>query len=228
MAAAPPAGQAPRAEVRHPLFARAFDRLSGLMEREVARHRDELLAGLSGRVLELGAGNGMNFTHYPATVEEVVAVEPEPYLRARATRAASRASRPVTVVDAVADALPVADASFDAAVCSLVLCSVPDQALALAELRRVVRAGGELRFFEHVRSPAARKARFQELLDRSGAWPRVAGGCHCARDTRAAIEAAGFRIERARPVDVGSQWMPTNPHLLGRARRVATEDEPSA
>jgi ubiquinone/menaquinone biosynthesis C-methylase UbiE len=204
--------------VRHPLFARAYHRLSALMEREVGTYRDELLAGLSGEVLELGAGDGMNFAHYPWTVRRVVAVEPEPYLRARADDAAHRAHVPVTVLDAVADELPIADASVDAAVCSLVLCSVTDQRRALAELRRVVRAAGELRVFEHVRSATATKARVQAAVDRSGVWARVAGGCHCARDSLAAIADAGFQPADLRRVDVGPSWLLTNPYVLGRAR----------
>jgi ubiquinone/menaquinone biosynthesis C-methylase UbiE len=204
-------------DVRHPLFARAFHRVSGLMEHEVGRHRDALLGGLSGQVLEVGAGNGMNFAHYPSAVWRVVAVEPEPYLRARAEQAADRAAVSVTVLDAVADELPLEDASVDAAVCSLVLCSVPDQGRALAELRRVVRPRGELRVFEHVRSPSAGKARLQHAFDRSGVWPRLAGGCHCGHDTLAAIEEAGFAAAELRRVDVGPSWLITNPHVLGRA-----------
>ncbi len=203
--------------VRHPLFARVFDQLSRLMEKEIAGHRDELVSGLTGRVLELGAGNGINFAHYPDTVEQVVAIEPEPYLRAKAVLAAARTPLSITVADGLAEALPLPDASFDTAVCAIVLCSVHDQRLALAELRRVLRPGGELRFFEHVRSTNPRKARLQRALDRSGAWPFVAGGCHCARDTPAAIRASGFRIERPRSVDVGPAWLFTNPYLLGRA-----------
>lgn len=205
--------------LRHPLFARLFDRLSRLMERELAHHRDELLAGLSGRVLELGAGNGLSFARYPSSVEQVVAVEPEPYLRAKAELAAARAPVTTVVVEGVAAALPFDDVSFDAAVCSLVLCSVPEQDLALAQLRRVLRADGQLRFFEHVRSPTPHKARLQNGLDGSRVWPRLAGGCHCARDTEATIRASGFRIERVRSVDVGPRWLPSNPHLLGRAVR---------
>jgi ubiquinone/menaquinone biosynthesis C-methylase UbiE len=189
------------------------------MEREVGAYREELLAGLSGRVVEIGAGNGMNFAHYPATVEEVVAIEPEAYLRAKAEEAARKAPVLVGVGDGVADSLPLPDREFDAAVVSLVLCSVPDQARALAELRRVLKPGGELRVLEHVRSGAPRKARVQVLLDRSGVWPFFGGGCHCARDTVSAIAAAGFRVERMRSLDVGPSWLHSNPHMLGAARR---------
>ena len=128
--------------VRHPIFARLYARVSPGVERKgAAEHRDELLAGVAGRVIEIGAGNGLNFAHYPASVTEVVAVEPEPYLRGRAQEAAESAPVPVTIVDGVADDLPADDGAFDAAVASLVLCSVPDQATALAEVRRVLRPG---------------------------------------------------------------------------------------
>ena len=205
-------------EVRNPVFARIFPLCGRLMEREVGPLRDELLAGLEGRVVEIGAGNGMNFAHYPPAVREVVAAEPEPFLRAKAVEAAASAPVPVSVVDAVADRLPYEDASFDAVVFSLVLCTVPDPAIALAEARRVLRPGGELRFFEHVRAASPRKARVQDALDRWGVWPHMVGGCHCARDTGAAIAAAGFAIEQERDFSVGPPWGLTDRHLLGRAR----------
>jgi len=187
------------------------------MERDLGGRRRELLSGLSGRVLELGAGNGMNFGHYLGAVEEVVAVEPEPYLRARAQAAARTASVHVVVQDAIADELPHAAGSFDAVVACLVLCSVPDPGRALAELKRVLKPQGELRFLEHVRSSSSRKARVQHTLDR-GLWPAIAGGCHCARDTAAAMTSAGFAIEQIRDIDLGPAWMHTNPHVLGVAR----------
>ena len=189
------------------------------MEPEVGPRREELLAGLSGRVLEVGAGNGINFRHYPNSVEEVVALEPEPYMRARAERAAGSSSVKVRVSAGVAEALPFPDASFDGAVACLVLCTVRDQALAVAELRRVLKPGGELRFLEHVRSPQAVKARAQSALDRAGVWPWLGGGCHCSRDTVALIRDAGLELKHARSVDLGPSWAPTNPHVLGAATR---------
>jgi ubiquinone/menaquinone biosynthesis C-methylase UbiE len=206
--------------VRHPLFARAYLWLSVLEEKGGrAEHRERTLAGLSGRVIELGAGNGLNFAHYPAAVSEVVAVEPEPVLREAARRAASEAPVHVSVVDGVADALPVEDSSMDAAVASLVLCSVPDQGRALAEVRRVLRPAGELRFYEHVLSRARGVARFQRFSDATY-WPHIAGGCHMARDTARAIEAAGFTIEsQKRWTYRPSAWLPPEPMILGVARK---------
>jgi ubiquinone/menaquinone biosynthesis C-methylase UbiE len=204
-------------EVRHPLFARFFHRLSRLMEREIGDRRDETLAGLSGRVLEVGAGNGMNFGHYPDSVSEVVALEPEPYLRERAETAAAGARVPVSVQAGLAYPLPFEDGSFDAVVFSLVLCTIPEPGAALAEARRVLKPAGELRFLEHVLSERPRKAATQRRLDRWGVWPRVGGGCHCARDTVAAIEAAGFKIERLERFGLGPRSNPTHPHVLGTA-----------
>jgi SAM-dependent methyltransferase len=209
-----------KATVHHPIFARVYARQSQGMERQgAAERRRSLLAGLQGRVIEIGAGNGLNFGHYPEGVTEVVAVEPEPYLRALAVAAARQAAVPVQVLDGEADPLPAADGAFDAGVASLVLCSVPDQAGALAELFRVIRPGGELRFFEHVRADTPGLARVQRLLD--PVLPLVGGGCHASRDTLAAIAAAGFevgRYERFRFPD-GRFRSPTSPHVLGAARR---------
>ena len=205
--------------VRHPLFARFFDRFAAKDEEHgQAELRDELLRGLSGRVIEVGAGNGLNFPHYPAEVEELVAVEPEACLRERAVAAAQTAPVPITVLDGVAGRLPAGDGSFDAAVVSGVLCSVPDQGSALADLRRVLRPGGELRFYEHVRGRNPVRRRFQDAVDL--VWPRLMGGCHPNRDTLAAIERAGYTIEACRGFEFppGARLSPVSPRILGVAR----------
>lgn len=205
--------------VHHPLFARVYARLSHAAEsRGQADYRRRLLAGLRGRVVEVGAGNGLNFAHYPPEVEEVVAVEPEAHLRALAQEAARAAAVSIEVVDGTANRLPLDDASCDGAVASLVLCSVPDQATALAEMRRVLRPGGELRFYEHVLSGEPRMARVQRAADATF-WPRLAGGCHAARDTGAAIAAAGFAVEQEERFPFRPSFvMPAVPHILGVAR----------
>jgi ubiquinone/menaquinone biosynthesis C-methylase UbiE len=205
--------------VSHPIFSRFWAWMSPRMDRGgAAEYRHRLLAGLTGRVLEVGAGNGLNFAHYPSDVTSVLAVEPETLLRQVARENAARAPIPVEVVAGVADRLPVEDESVDAVIYSLVLCSVTDQARALREGRRVLRHGGQIRFFEHVQGESAGLRRAQKLLDAT-VWPTLGGGCHCARDTRAAIESAGFTIgalEGFRFPDT-RLTLPTSPHILGRA-----------
>src|SRR6202171_603364 len=182
--------------VRHPVFARFWAWMSPGMDRGgAADYRRRLLAGLTGRVIEIGAGNGLNFAHYPLDVTDVLAVEPERHLRTIARQNAARAPVPVEVVAGVADHLPATDASVDAVVFSLVLCSVPDQSRALREAERVLKPGGELRFFEHVQAERAGLRRGQLGLEAT-IWPALAGGCHTGRDTAAELENAGFTIEQ--------------------------------
>jgi ubiquinone/menaquinone biosynthesis C-methylase UbiE len=209
----------PDNKVSHPIFARLYAWTSPRMEQAgYGARRDQLLTGLTGRVIEVGAGNGMNFAHYPAAVTDVLAVEPEPRLRELAHAKARDAPVSIEVVDGTADDLPAEDATFDAAVASLVLCSVPDVAGALAEIRRVVRPGGQLRFFEHVRADTSGLARVQRLLDAT-VWPTFVGGCHPHRDTRAAIERAGFTIDDIEHIRIPETRIPapTSPHILGVA-----------
>jgi ubiquinone/menaquinone biosynthesis C-methylase UbiE len=205
--------------VNNPLFARYFARFGGRNEERGNRElRQEMLAGLSGRVLEIGPGNGLNFPHYPPSVREVVAVEPEPYLRSHAVEAAAAAPVPIQVADGTADALPVADGSFDAVVVSGLLCSVADVPAALAEFHRVLRPGGELRFYEHVRSRDLLFAGYQQAAGL--VWPRLMGGCHPQRQTQAAIDQV-FTIETCRgfrfPAD--AYLWPVAPRILGIARK---------
>ena len=207
-------------EVHHPIFARVYERLSWKEDESgEADLRRELLAGAAGRVIEVGAGNGLNFPHYPETVAEVLAVEPEDYLRERAEAAAGEAPVPISVVDGLADRLPAEDASFDVGIASLVLCSVPDQAAALAEFRRVIRPGGELRFYEHVLAEHPGLARAQRLSQ--PIWTFIGGGCHPDRDTAGAIEAAGFEIEASRRFFFRPSLLVhlAGPKVLGKARR---------
>lgn len=212
--------------VHHPVFARFYARFSLAADEQagIAVRREELLAGLAGRVIEIGAGNGLNFARYPAGVSEVVAIEPERSLRALALEAAHRVEVPVDVVPGVAESLPVKSEAFDAAVLSLVLCSVRDVPRTLAEVRRVLRPGGELRFFEHGRADTPGMARAQRLLDAT-VWPSLFGGCHTARDAVAAVTDAGFQLgshTRFRVPERGLA-MPTSFCVLGVARRPFTE-----
>jgi ubiquinone/menaquinone biosynthesis C-methylase UbiE len=205
--------------VNNPLFARYFARFGGRNEERGNRElRQEMLAGLSGRVMEVGPGNGLNFPHYPGSVQEVVAVEPEPYLRSRAAEAAADAPVPIRIADGTADELPAADGSLDAVVVSGLLCSVADVPAALAEFHRVLRPGGQLRFYEHVRSRDVLFAGFQQAADL--VWPRLMGGCHVRRQTRAAIEQV-FTIQTCRgfrfPAD--AFFWPVAPRILGIARK---------
>jgi ubiquinone/menaquinone biosynthesis C-methylase UbiE len=205
--------------VHHPIFARFYPKLARAMERGgMAEHRAALLADLNGEVLEIGAGSGSNFRHYPATVTRVVAVEPEPHLRRTAQAAAGGAPVPVEVVDGFAERLPAGDASVDAVVCSLVLCSVRDPAAALREIGRVLVPGGELRFLEHVRAETPGLVRVQRFMDATF-WPRIAGGCRTGRDTAAAIEDAGFTLDRIDRFLFPDVRTPTSSHILGVATR---------
>ncbi|CAM5608775.1 class I SAM-dependent methyltransferase [Streptomyces pilosus] len=218
--------RATRDPVHHPVFARIYARASVAAETRMgmARVRDSLLGGLSGRVIEVGAGNGLNFAHYPGAVSEVVAIEPERELRALAVEAALRARVPVDVAPGVAEALPVKSEAFDAAVFSLVLCSVRDVARALAEARRVLRPGGEVRFFEHGRGGGPVMRLTQRTLDRT-LWPPLAGGCHVARDPVGALRGAGFELGPYRRMTMPEKGpvLPQSYCVLGTAWRPADE-----
>jgi SAM-dependent methyltransferase len=181
-----------------------------------ADHRRRLVEQATGEVLEIGAGTGRNLPLY-RTATRVVALEPAPGMRARAERAARVARVAVEVVDGRAEALPFPDAAFDTVVASLVLCTVPDLARTLAETHRVLRPGGTLRFYQHVRADDARLARWQDRLERPCGW--LAAGCHPNRDVLAAITAAGFRVLELDRFDFQIMPPPVRPHVLGVAKR---------
>jgi SAM-dependent methyltransferase len=216
------AGQTETGSAAHPWFARLWAfALEHLEPAELRGQRAELVAGLSGTVVEVGAGSGSTFPWYPPEVARVIAIEPEPYLRRVSIEAALTAPVAVDVVEGTAEALPLADGEADAVVFALVLCSVPDQAAALAEAARVLRPGGELRYYEHVAEPRGTLARrYQELVDRSGLWARAGGGCQVSRETGEAILAAGFAIDHEQVVTFGPPGTPVRRHLAGVARKV--------
>ena len=221
-------GGSPRSEgsardgaVSHPIWSRFVARLmSDIESKGNAEHRRDNLAGVKGRAIELGVGTGLNFAHYPESVTELVAAEPDAYMREQAIAAAAAAPIRVSVVDWPAEALDVADASFDVGVACLVLCCVRDQRRALEELFRVIRPGGELRYYEHIRAGGGALARLQVGADRLG-LSRLLGNEHFARLTHQAIRHAGFEVEQERrfrfqpsPLDFIS-----SPHVMGVARR---------
>jgi ubiquinone/menaquinone biosynthesis C-methylase UbiE len=177
-------------------WGRAFSALydSGLKAVEEAGLRDmraELLAGAGGRVVELGAGTGANLEHYP-DVEELVLAEPDPHMTKRLRIRLTTSGRAATIVEAPAERLPLEPASFDTAVVTLVLCTVPDPAAAIAEIARVLKPGGRLLFIEHVRAEDPRLARWQDRLEKP--WRFLADGCHCNRDTEAMISDSRFEL----------------------------------
>lgn len=207
--------------INHPIFARMWRRIAPAADkRGQDRHRRDLLAGLEGTVVEVGAGLGTNLPHYPTAVTEVIAIEPEVDLIEDVREAARGVSVPVRVLPARAEWLPLEDGSVDAGVVCLVLCSVEDPVAALTELRRVIRPGGELRFYEHVVAERQPWQRLMRIADRLF-WTRLAGGCHLGRDTGRAIQEAGFQIESSRRFGFApAAWMPPPPHILGVARRI--------
>jgi len=202
--------------VDNPFFARMWTVMARREPESIKRLRRENLAGLSGRVLEVGAGTGTNFELYPDTVTEVVAVEPERRLAEQALQAAAAAPVRVTVstdtVERFSDGEP-----FDAVVCSLVLCSIDEPDRVVRQLLSLLKPGGELRYLEHVASNGAR-ARLQKIADAT-LWPRMGGNCHTHRHTEDTIVGAGFEVSHARREWVVPAWVPvpTSEVAIGRA-----------
>lgn len=207
----------PRTDRRRPIFARVYPLMARGMERGgMTERRRDLLDGLHGQVLEVGPGDGADFPHYPAEVEQVLAVEPEPWLRALAAHAAATAPVPVTVQAGTAEHLPAETGSMDAVVFAMVLCSLPDQAAALAEAKRVLKPAGQIRFLEHVRADTPGLVRIQRALDAT-IWPHLVGGCHLSRDTVTAIRNAGFIVGDVQRFLFPEARTPASFHILGTA-----------
>jgi ubiquinone/menaquinone biosynthesis C-methylase UbiE len=202
--------------MRDRIFAAVYDRLSARAEAKFgAELKRKLLANAHGRVLEIGVGTGLSFSHYPQ-IGELVGVDPsEPMLR-RARRRATELGRDVTLVEAPAEALPFEDKSFDTVVSLAVLCTVDDASRVLQEIRRVLRPGGSFVFLEHVRSPDPKLAQWQDRLERPWGW--IAGGCHPNRRTLEAIERAGFEVVELEREDLPDIPRLVRPNVMGAAR----------
>jgi SAM-dependent methyltransferase len=201
----------------HPIFAWAYARLGPISDRRgTAERRRQLLANASGRVVEVGAGTGLNFPYYPPAVTDVRAVEPDPYMFRRLVAAMNTSSVPVKVRRAPVEAMSIDIGSADTVVMSQVLCSVADVGVALAEARRALRHGGRLLFFEHVRAEDGRLSRWQDRLERP--WGLVAAGCHPNRDTLASIRAQGFEIQEIERFDEPGAML-AKPHIIGWATK---------
>jgi SAM-dependent methyltransferase len=207
-----------RTKVDNPFFARFWTFMANHESEALRSLRKETLNGLCGRVLEVGAGTGSNFVLYPTSIDEVIALEPEPRLAQIARRAAATAPVPVTVTASTVEALEPGD-PFDAVVCSLVLCSLENPENVLRQLFSRLRPGGELRYFEHVASEGTR-GRLQTLVDAT-IWPRMFGNCHTHRDTERVIANAGFQPRTSRRKWLFPSWvpMPTSELALGSAVR---------
>jgi ubiquinone/menaquinone biosynthesis C-methylase UbiE len=176
------------------LFATLYNRnFKSAEEAGLRQMRRELLAGAGGRVLELGAGTGLNLDLYPARVDDLVMLEPDPHMAKRLRAATAASPRTVNVSEVSAEGLRFEDSSFDNVVSTLVFCTVPDPAAALTEVARVLKPGGRLLFLEHVRAEDARLARWQDRLEKP--WRFIGDGCHCNRHTMAAIDSSPLRLE---------------------------------
>jgi ubiquinone/menaquinone biosynthesis C-methylase UbiE len=199
------------------VFAAGYDRmLAGAERAGLAERRHDLLAKANGRVLEIGAGTGLNLSHYPAAVDEIVFTEPEGPMARRLTRKLVQTGRGGEVIPAAAEALPFADDSFDTVVCTLVLCTVEDPSRALSEIARVLRPGGQLLFLEHVRADDPKLARWQDRL--SGPWRWVGHGCNCNRPTTTLIQDSPLSLEEIERGEIAKVAPIVRPLAVGRAR----------
>ena len=164
-----------------------------MRNKQLRPYRERVIGAAEGRVLEIGIGSGRNLPFYRPQVTELLALEPSPQLAAMA-RHARHPDMPVNFVEASAEAIPLDDRSVDTVVTTWTLCSIPDAAMALTEMRRVLRPNGKLLFVEHGMAPDKNIKRWQDWL--TPAWKRIGGGCHLNRPIQSMIESAGFGIDR--------------------------------
>jgi ubiquinone/menaquinone biosynthesis C-methylase UbiE len=200
------------------LWASGYEFLGKRMQKVEGKYRQRIVEDAHGDVLEIGAGTGFNFPHYQAA-SRVVAIEPEAAMRRRGESRAQAASVPVELRAGNAHALDFPDSSFDTVVFSLVLCTIPDPDRALAEARRVLKPGGELRVYEHVRSKDPAVAAKQDRWLKP--WRAFNVGCHPNRDTVAAISRAGFDVSGVEQFDLNEKGVPkmVRPHAIGVATK---------
>jgi ubiquinone/menaquinone biosynthesis C-methylase UbiE len=207
------------------MFAAGYDTFQATMERNfMGALRREMLSGATGRVVEIGAGTGVNLEHYPRTIDELVATEPEEPMAKRLRRKAAASDLNVSVVHAPAEKLPFDDDSFDTAVATLVLCTVPEPERALAEIDRVLRPGGKLIFVEHVRATEPGLARWQDRLH--PLWIRFGHGCNCNRPTLETIEASPLHVEEHRRGTIPKAPPIVKPLLTGVAVAGSAGEQP--
>jgi ubiquinone/menaquinone biosynthesis C-methylase UbiE len=201
--------------LRSTLFALVYDRQMAKTEKAgLGTLRQDLLAGLSGHVLEIGGGTGANLPSYGAGVESLTMTEPEPPMLRRLKRKVGAETRAIKVLRAPAEDLPFNDGSFDAVVSTLVLCGVDDQPRAMREVRRVLRPGGQFVFLEHVRADDPRTARLQDRLN----WlNRLVVCCECNRPTLRTIRDAGLQITRIEHTDLPRAPKFARPSIMGTA-----------
>jgi ubiquinone/menaquinone biosynthesis C-methylase UbiE len=202
--------------MRRRVFAALYDTVG--KGSEVAGMREErrqLLATTEGATIEIGAGTGLNLEHYPDAVTRLVLAEPDRHMRRRLRRRVDARDRAAEVIDASAEGLPFPDATFDTAVVTLVLCSVPNQEVALAEIARVLKPNGRFLFIEHVRSGDPKVARRQDRI--RPLYNLV--DCNPNRETLAAIEASALRVESVRHGEVPKAPKVERPMIVGTARR---------
>jgi len=198
------------------LFAALYDTVSkGSEEAGMREERRQHLAGATGETIEIGAGTGLNLEHYPDAVTRLVLAEPDQHMRRRLQQRLDNLGRQAEIVDASVERLPFPDGTFDTAVVTWVLCSVPDQSKALAEIARVLKPDGRLLFIEHVRSDDPKVAKRQDRI--RPLYNLV--GCNPNRDTLAAIESSPLRVESVEHGEVPKAPKVERPMIVGTARR---------
>jgi ubiquinone/menaquinone biosynthesis C-methylase UbiE len=201
-------------------FSALYDRCFKAAEEAGLRDmRRDVLTGARGRVLELGAGTGLNLELYPEQVQDLTLVEPDPHMVKQLRKRVNDLGSAAQVVEAPGEQLPFEDESFDTVVVTLVLCTVPDQKGTLREIKRVLKPDGQFLFLEHVRSPEPGLAKWQDRLEKP--WRFLGDGCHCNRDTELALKAAGFQLGDIEHPELPKAPPIVRPMAKGNARLVS-------